>query len=517
MSIDKETRRLIALIGVFVVFATGIKLVCTLGVTWDEAAYFSGGYRHVQWFAQLSPEAFSKASIDYHWGPNHEHPPAAKIVYGIAAFVTDKEDNPRLSLLYARVLAVAMFTALVGLVYLFTARAFGRIAGVSAAAVLPLMPRVLGHGSIAALDVPVAGACFASAILFLYSKDHKGRSVGAGAAWGVALLTKLNAVFVPLAVVPWAIVYWRKKAVRPVAIFLCVGGIMFFAGWPWLWPQPVQRTADYVLRRTEQVAEKSSDTGLSLVPVHYMGKTYKDRTAPWHYPVVMILVTLPAGFVVFTGAGLKRIRDEVESRPVIIFLAANAAVHVAVFCLPVVPKYDGIRLFMPAFPFIACLAGLGGGRVWTCWRRHAGAWAVCAVYVLTAGFCIWTFPYQLSFYNTLIGTARGAHELGFSTTYWGDAVHAGVQSRVNEVCRGSSLAVWPPAYNFWDRPPWISKHISYRAGWSPGDPLPDYLLLFRRQSYIDKDLRDIMREYSPIEEWCYMGVPQTELYAFPAR
>ena len=429
------------------VFLLGMAASLGPGITWDEPDYVFGGYNYAQWLRHLSADSFSQQRIDQYWAFNHEHPPAAKLVYGLAGSFQDNT-GPGL-FLTARIAAVVMFVALAGLVYLFVAGSFGRAAGIIGALSLVFMPRVFGHGHLAALDVPVALACFATTLVFFRAHTSKWRAAAAGVLWGVALLTKLNAVFLPVALIPWALWFHGKRALVSCAMLLVIGTAVFFAGWPWLWHDTAGRVQEYVVNKAERFGEDGRVTGTTDVPVHYLGTTYRTQRAPWHYPFVMTLVTVPLGLLVFSGIGAGGAMRRGGKRGAGILMLANALLPLAVLALPMVPKYDGVRLFMPAFPFIACLAGVGGAGIWA-WRGRAGRIIVIAVLAFCAVALSWTHPYELSYYSGIVGGAWGANRLGFETTYWGDTVTFDVLDAVNAGCPdGSSLggaaAVCPSA------------------------------------------------------------------------
>jgi len=480
------------------------------GITWDEPSYAAAGYSYYRWLAELSFRSFDRATIDRYWAVNHEHPPAAKLVYGPAGAL--EREHGLLTFLTARLLAVGMFVGLVGLVYAFVAGHFGRRAGVLAALSLVLMPRVFGHGCLAALDVPVALACFATTVVFARAHLGRWRAAAAGVLWGVALLTKINAVFLPFVLIPWAL--WRhgRRAVVPCVMLLVLGCATFVAGWPWLWHDTSSRICGYAVGMARRAQEGEHSKGTTDVPVHYLGRTYRARRAPWHYPFVMTLVTVPVALLVFAVIGARRSLAGGETRGIAVLVAASGLLHILVLAAPAVPKYDGVRLFMPAFPFIACLAGVGAARVWG-WRGMAGKAVVAAALAASALVLICTHPYELSYYNGLVGGAWGARKLGFETTYWGDTVTPEVMAYVNRHCPdGSTVAIWPRHHAFLDSLPWMKKELEFRRDWEAGTPPADFLILFPRQSYLDEFTRGLLRNREPVRQWTYLGVPQCMLF-----
>jgi hypothetical protein len=163
-----------------------------------------------------------------------------------------------------------------------------------------------------------------------------------------------------------------------------------------------------------------------IVPTFYMGQTFNQTYPPWHYPLVLTAATLPLAVVVgvvIGGSVLMRERPRAAW-----WIGLHLLFTLGLACLPGVPRYDGTRLFLPAFPFISIVAGVGLERLL---RRIASfrrlGWAgAAAVLVLAAGSAVVgvqaATPCLLSAYSPLVGGLRGADRLGFETTFWGDAV-----------------------------------------------------------------------------------------------
>ena len=138
-------------------------------------------------------------------------------------------------------------------------------------------------------------AWFAAAYAFARGITDRRWAVAAGVLFGAALLTKINAVFIPLPLILWAALAHRKKAILPAALLLGIGAVVFFAGWPWLWYGTAARLREYLFETTLNRA---------VVAVYYLGKIYSERYAPWHYPFVLTLFTVPAGILVCFVIGL---------------------------------------------------------------------------------------------------------------------------------------------------------------------------------------------------------------------
>lgn len=421
-------------IAVFVV-ALGATLLTLddVGLAWDEPFSIISGRSYAGWLVRPS---LDRAALDAHWGLNHEHPPLAKLAMGVAQHVMGEGAG---LVLPSRFAVALLFALLVELVFWFGGRSFGGLAGVMAALSLLCMPRVFGHAHLATLDVAMAltwllaVAAFAMAV----TRGGAGWCAASGLCLGLALLTKINAVFLPVVLVVWGVGWYRKRAVWPLVWTFALGGLVFLAGWPWLWPAPYERLNAYLL----------PDWRVGI-PVLYFGRIYVK--APWHYPLVMTVTTIPVGilFLVIVGArdAVRRLRAE----PLLALLVVNVAVGLGVFMTPWLPKYDGARLFLHVFPFLALLAGIGGQRCWGWVARRRGArsrrpLSLAVVLFATQAGAVWLIhPYELSYYNALTCGLWGADRLGLETTYWHDPVNRQLFRWLNRRCQyGQVIAFYP--------------------------------------------------------------------------
>jgi hypothetical protein len=68
-----------------------------------------------------------------------------------------------------------------------------------------------------------------------------------GAVWGLAVATKVNAVFVMLALFLWAYIYQRQSALFTQMVRASfIAFPVFVISWPWLYPAPLLRIYEYV-------------------------------------------------------------------------------------------------------------------------------------------------------------------------------------------------------------------------------------------------------------------------------
>lgn len=427
------------------------------GITLDESfnvqmgVYQWRALRDLPNFVLLLPE-----SVDDVFGPksnyNPDHPPLGRVWLGfwhdLVEWLFPPGDHPlnehgvRFVTDCARVGSATAFALTVFLIGLFATKWYGRAAGLVASLSLALMPRVLAHAHLASLET-FMNLTYSAAILSVAHwwparpldlspsemQPPEGGTMNVslrvvlltGVLFGLALLTKMQAILIPPIVGLWALWHWRVRAIKPLAIFGLVGLIVFFVGWPWLWLDPLHNVREYFARTTSR----------AVLNCYYLGQVWKDTDVPWHYPFVMFAVTVPVGLHALGVLGcFGRVCAPREQ-----LLIAATLFPLVLFALPGVAVYDGERLFLVSYPIWAVLIGRGADVTWHHLRQKAvdGRWrwvatpracGVAAILFLMAqsAGAITMHPCQLSYYNLLVGGLYGADRLGFERTYWGDSI-----------------------------------------------------------------------------------------------
>lgn len=174
------------------------------------------------------------------------------------------------------------------------------------------------------------------------------------------------------------------------------------------------------------------------IQILYFDQLY-EFSLPWPNAWVLMGITVPVAILIAAAIGLvwgalRARRDRVPVYFLVHFLA-----------LPVVrmfptPAHDGVRLFLPTFFFLAAFAGWGamaaGDLLARALRRPTSArwWHLAAAAVVlgpSTAALVRIHPYELSYYNKLIGGPRAAWERGFELTYWYDAFNGEVLDELN--------------------------------------------------------------------------------------
>jgi len=388
----------------------------SIGITYDEPNYVSASAKAWRWaelaaagLAQGNTVAARAEVINRYWRQNHERPGFIKLWWGAWMRV----GTPLGSMVQGRLGTLVLVGLLGAAMYLWLGREHGRGVGLLAVIGLLGMPRFFFHSHLAALDAPVAAFCLLAAWLFwrLWREPSWGKAVGAGLALGCAAGTKGNVLPGALAIGVWWLACERRVLGRTVLAGLVVAPVWFFVTWPWLWAAPVARLAEYATFHGK----------FPLLGAYLFG-VMRDP-APWYTPVLMLVATTPLLTLALAALSIGNGRYRVWQ-----FLALNFVLHWLYFVLPGQPKFNGVRLFLPAFPFLACLAAIGGHSLsrWVGRMVKGGMlerWGLAslcvALGIVGLRSVALSHPYELAFYNSGVGGAQGAQRLGLESIYWG--------------------------------------------------------------------------------------------------
>jgi hypothetical protein len=182
-----------------------------------------------------------------------------------------------------------------------------------------------------------------------------------------------------------------------------------------MWVDPVQGARDYLVANLYR-----AETG-PFIPTEYFGTTYYFRP-PWHYPYVWTAIVFPPSLLLAAAVGLFARRSGALRGIVLL----NMVVLYGALALPSAPMHDGVRLFLPLFPFYCVLAGTGAVAVgeWVTGglevrfpsvvgrRDFIVALTIVAVLAPAAFRTVQVHPHQLSYFNALVGGVEGAERRG---------------------------------------------------------------------------------------------------------
>jgi 4-amino-4-deoxy-L-arabinose transferase-like glycosyltransferase len=431
-------------------FASVVFTQGRLGYTWDEAYYYEPGIQAADWLIEAlrGHNVFDRAAIDAAFELRHEHPDLPKFLIGIAVRCFA---DPTAHLFAMRLPSAVLFGLSLGLLYLIGRRAFGPVPGLVGVLLYWACPRVFGHAHFAAYETPLICMTLLLVFCFLRGLDSRVWAALTGVAFGLVLGTKINGFFVPIPLVIWAHLYARSRYVNNLFAMLTLGPLAMLAVWPWLWHDTATRFLEYLWFHLQH----------QQTAVFYEGQVWGGGgpNAPWYYPLDILHATLPLSVLFFVILGTARIVLRAPRAPYGALFLLLALVPFAVASLPSTPRYDGERLFLPVFPFLALLGAGGfaallaritgllenrgirsprGSHVFARWIAVTMGLAI----VLEGGVAIARYrPFFLSYFNPLVGGMRGAAQLGYETTYWGEALNDEMIVALNELPDNSRVCV----------------------------------------------------------------------------
>lgn len=432
----------IAAIISFIVFLT----LNDFGIVWDEPIYFVNGDTYVSW---LKNPVYAKIDNTFHVSTADMHPPFRKLVSGITHelltsrfHILDNTRGYRISSL--------MFVFPFILIFSYIAIGqFGYVVGIFVPFMYTLLPHILFLTPLVTTDYAIAAMWFISVVTAMKGmKSIKWLTISAVSV-GLSMLTKLHGflLFIPIGV------YWlwhfrdvlmikrlNKKtiyAITRLGYLVVIASIVYVVGWPWLWTSPLTHLGEYFRL---QLAHDS-------VPVYVLGHTY-ERVGWWYTPL-MFLTTTPVFVLIFFLIGViyavrkGRIWDRL--------MLANALYPIVFFSLPWVYRYDWVRFFLAAFPFVCLLTGRGIAAIIDSLRpsmRVIGTSIIFAVWIATVYYSVIRIhPWESAYYNEVVGGISGASRLGFETEFWGNA-YLGVLPWMNNN-KKDMMCVTPTTHPFY--------------------------------------------------------------------
>jgi 4-amino-4-deoxy-L-arabinose transferase-like glycosyltransferase len=563
--------RAIALLFALVYIAFLLGTVRTLGFPRDEGFYFRASHDYVGFWLLLFREpklALTQGAIDAHFSYNHEHPALMKSLAGLSwHFLHEQRKVFSDASTAFRFPAIVLSGLAVGTTYLFGARAISRPAGFVAATLLACMPRVFFHAHLHCFDVPI----MAMWVFVLYAHYRAtqtgsfGWALWAGVAYGLALGTKHNAWMLPAVLVPHALFAVRKPLTRQLALgrlvlpldlvaMATIGPLVFLASWPWLWNDTQARLQEYVNFHLHH----------EYYNIEFLHRNYFGPPSPKSYLPVMVAATVPAVtlllFVIGTGRALRDAGLRVgawlfrllrkplpwrtplptvdRGEPDLLFVLAMGAA-MGPFFLPATPIFGGTKHWLPAYPFLALLAGRGFDFVFTKTRallsevaieerlrRALGSeravsvalFATLFVAVAAAPFAVTahSHPFGLSSYVPLVGGTAGGADLGLNRQYWGYTTQDANAYLEPNAPPNASVFIHDTAWDSWARMV-AEKRVrpDLRAVFAPSE---GQLSLVHHELHMNELDYQIWTSYgtaSPVHVVTHDGVPVVSIYARP--
>jgi len=528
-----------------------VKTAHGIGYARDEGFYFRAASAYSDWFDLLvrdADTATSQSAVDATWSNNHEHPALVKSVFGITWNLFYKKLH-----LFSeegtsyRFGGMCFAAGAVWLIYVWGARARSRAAGLVAALLFALMPRVFYHAHLDCFDVPIV--CMWTLCAYVYWRSLQtgtlGWAIATGVIFGLALDTKHNSWFLPVALTAHAFITYRGRIWRglkygeiraPLALWAMasIGPFVFMGLWPWIWFDTVDRLTGYA----------NFHLNHEYYNMIFLGVDYWKPPMPRTYMWIMTAATVPTiTLLLFLTGALSRARAHLAplfSRNALRPYDPEQTDLLWIICLLVqiapwalstsTPIFGGTKHWLTAYPFLCLFAGTGfdvvAGHVRSLFagrlsRVSLGALEVtmgAAVLAAPLAETMHSHPWGLSNYTPLVGGASGAATLGLNRQFWGFTTGA-VTDWLNEhVEPGQSVFIHDTAGESWDMLHRDGRLLpKVQAAWT----IPSSAVaLYHHEEHMEGVEYQIWSAYgtsSPADIGVYDGVPIIYVYAHPGQ
>lgn len=333
--------------------------------------------------------------------------------------------------------AVTLYALMLAIMLPWLARRYSPITACITGAFLLFSPHLFAYSQFIATDMPVTVFIILGTLAF-YKAVKTNRWIMFFVLFALAFLSKQQGLIFILPLFAWAWWYYhRNPDVRPwnpfrfIFSWAVVSGALILLLWPWLWHNPLQKISQYFY--------------YSAVPHtagYYFGRMYAIIDAadpskiinygtPWHYPFVMLLITMPPLALIGLAAGLARsaLKRFTDDFAILVLLGGLFATGLIV----IQGGAHGVRYFVSGCVYFAILAGIGAGWLIDLaaayWKTRPSLLAIVPLralrIILTVVFVagpllglITVIPHGTAYYNTVIGGASGAQRAGFESGFW---------------------------------------------------------------------------------------------------
>lgn len=380
------------------------------------------------------------------------HPPLSDILSALFNYILFSKLHLINDVDSYHVYGIFLAAALVGLVYYWSSKVYGRFAGVVGALSLSLYPLFWSEAHFnTEKDIPET--VYFSFVLFALWKGLTSKSIkwilASGVFFGLAFGTKLNIIFSFLIFFPWMFLYFfiaylrnRKhlivtlksnlKLIFALILSPILGIAIFLATWPYLW-----QTQLYGLRRFLGFYKSIGLT--TNIDSTYLGP-FKTNI----YPIKWIIFTTPETVLFLTALGILalslHLRREVNKTSLLFLLWL--IVPIARITWPGTTVYGGIRQIMEYIPALAIIAGAGGqllrdfltNNLLKILRKNFYYISIISTILIIILFIplLWKLiqihPNENVYFNNLIGGLRGAKAKNIPS--WGNTFGAAYRQGV---------------------------------------------------------------------------------------
>ena len=529
-------KRSILSIGVFIVllsFIIHLFVMNDYGLTWDFLHHFFAGAK----FFGLSWNQVITKPLPYSFpDPRGTY----QLPYGpfisIIPFISYQ-------LLYAKThlfpldIAYNLPIVLVGslgpaLLFLFLSQALkDKRKALIAAVFLFFLPRYFGDLHNNMKDIPMAVVfCLNVWLLWrLYTFRRLRDLLLASLGFAVAFSTKVNSLFIPilfgvfLTIVnlresgtrlfrhPLHLIVQLVKKYRIVLLYFILAPLFAYLLWWFFWGDAV---GELKLMFTETFL-----VGTNNIEVLFAGKWYcSGANVPWFYPYGYLAITTPLPILMFFLIGVTTATWQFlrKKDTTLILLVLWFFIPLTRYLSPKIGVIDGIRHFQEVvFPIVA-LAAIGFEQTISfltnkitkrrplLWENRIMLLALLAIITSLSWNIISYHPYQIAYYNELVGGIRGAFGK-FDLDYWGSSQKQAAQWLNTHAEKNATVVAFmaPDVFGLYLRDDLLLNLNKISYGQS------HYTVVLNRQSFFYRyfGLYDYLLTHTPMKIFETQGVP----------
>lgn len=522
------------------------------GLHWDSNTFLDAPTRIAGWILSFSDDTIDAPALtdlEYYFGRVHYHPPLYRILTGvfIALF------HGPLGILYAARLTSAVAFSLTGaLIYGLLRRRFSWDVALAGAALYFLFPRIFAFAHFNTLDLTMALWFLVAIVGFPALLERRFSLLWIALLYLVGYLLKVQGFFIPLVHFVWVLAEGllarrggagkRLAATsRVLALKVALPALLAFLLLPVFWPY-------LILDHFRGLREYLEFIFLhKQINVLYFGSIYEGEAGPpWHYVLAMPAITIPlTTLVLLLLGGIRLARtflvapSEPEGAARLRLWFWGAVVPLGIMGLPGVPRFDGTRMLFMAYPFFALWAALGYGWAAAALERRFAGRALAPrlrqallVLILFVPFLenLAVYPFQLLYYNALVGGPRGALQRGFDGDYLGCYAFRAYADLNRQLPAGTVLFF--AAANTGNHYGLAAQSLRARSAHFALRPdlrvlnsnqrnvlvasrAPRYIFLGGRRAAYGEFEHGLIENASPVYERVELGVPLLRLYPVP--
>jgi len=464
MYIFRKMYKLTPLFVFLVFFFISSISISNYGITWDEPdSFFAGVQKIYEWFNAINDnchsgellDVFSEEFTRVYWElPSLEtqsfnfynnHPSTTRI-FGFIAWFLFKD-------FLGDIVAMRVAASFVYALMLTVVFAWGRerslFAGFICVILTCAIPRLFAFSHFLTTDIFLVTFWVFTAYAFWRAINTK-KIIWYLIGWilfGFAVNVKFTAFLIPAPVFLFIIIGNRDQIRKFIySLPICILPVYLLN--PTWWHSPINTfLQDYFFLSLFRTSSFN-------ISVFYCGENFIK--APWHYPLVQTLITVPSFILIFFLASMYLLLKEKRKNGLFIFLLLNIGVMLGVSSLPFGPKYDGVRQFIPVFPFIAMVASESASEIFFSFfniikkmiSNSVAIFSSVLLVLLMIGYLTYQVfiyhPFQLSYYNEFVGGLTGADKFGMEATYWMEAVTPDFIREINdEIPENGFLRLFP--------------------------------------------------------------------------